>query len=118
MDTVEVCQLHADEFNSTVGKLLCPVGIKIKCFIHPREYGARVVVQWEKIGELLCQSVLRIKDESQLHNTLLTEFLLFEKKRVKRMCELLQPACEEEDSQREEDSQADLNLYLPSQSCA
>jgi len=113
MDLLEVCTNYAEDFNTNVGMLLQPVGIRVKAFTHHRTYGVRFVVQWERKGELLCQHLLRIKKDSQLHNTLLTEFLLFEKQRVKRMRDLLITPLEE-DSQiedPEEESQA-LQLYL------
>ena len=96
--------------------------ISVKSFVHARPYGARIIWQWHHGEELLCQSLLRVKDGDRMGSLMLTLFLESEKKRAKEIQRLLSNAqYTNEDSQCSPQTSPtfntqDLDLYLSSQS--
>ena len=80
----------AEDFQETTSQLFAEFGIKIVCFVTARSYGARCVIQWFfKDGELLNQTLIRVKNNSPFHHTYLHEVLLSQRQLARRLKDVM-----------------------------
>jgi hypothetical protein len=88
--TKDLCEIECKSFNETYGKFLFSIDkLRMKAIFQQRPYGFRVVIQWEKPGELLTQFILRIKKDSAFHHSLLRNFFVHEKKKVESFGQIM-----------------------------
>lgn len=127
-DTVVKLSAEAvHDFQDTISELLEELGIRIEAFVTGRPYGARCVIQWFlKDGELLNQTLLRVKTDSPFHNTYLHEALLSQRQMARRLRDVMRrservtaeaPASGTQNSDgidaEEQNSQESLHLVMP-----